>query len=41
MKTKISYHLWDEADTVNGISSMGRVTGYSRRDRRGDDRQAA
>jgi len=29
MKTKISYHLWDEADTVNGISSMGRVTGYS------------
>jgi saccharopine dehydrogenase-like NADP-dependent oxidoreductase len=28
-RTKISYHLWDEADTVNGISSMGRVTGFS------------
>jgi saccharopine dehydrogenase-like NADP-dependent oxidoreductase len=28
-KTKISYHLWDEADAVNGVSSMGRVTGYS------------
>jgi saccharopine dehydrogenase-like NADP-dependent oxidoreductase len=27
--TKISYHLWDEADTVNQVSSMGRVTGYS------------
>jgi saccharopine dehydrogenase-like NADP-dependent oxidoreductase len=21
--------LWDEADTVNGVSAMGRVTGYS------------
>ncbi|MEW5984202.1 MAG: saccharopine dehydrogenase C-terminal domain-containing protein [Acidobacteriota bacterium] len=29
MKTRISYHLWDEADTLNGVSSMGRVTGYS------------
>lgn len=29
VKTKISYHMWDEADTVHGISSMGRVTGYS------------
>ncbi len=29
VKTKISYHMWDEADTVNGVSSMGRVTGYS------------
>jgi len=29
MKTKVSYHLWDTADTVNGVSSMGRVTGYS------------
>ncbi len=29
VKTRISYHMWDEADTVNGISSMGRVTGYS------------
>jgi saccharopine dehydrogenase-like NADP-dependent oxidoreductase len=28
-RTKISYHLWDEADTVHGISSMGRVTGFS------------
>ena len=27
--TTISYYLWDEADTVNGISSMGRVTGFS------------
>ncbi len=26
---RISYHMWDEADTVNGISSMGRVTGFS------------
>ena len=23
------YHLWDEADTVNKVSAMGRVTGYS------------
>ena len=29
LKTRISYHMWDEADTVNGVSSMGRVTGYS------------
>ncbi len=28
-RTRISYHLWDEADTVNKVSSMGRVTGYS------------
>lgn len=28
-RTRVSYHLWDEADTTNGISSMGRVTGYS------------
>jgi saccharopine dehydrogenase-like NADP-dependent oxidoreductase len=28
-RTKISYYLWDEADTVNQVSSMGRVTGYS------------
>ena len=28
-RTRISYHLWDEADTVHGISSMGRVTGFS------------
>jgi saccharopine dehydrogenase-like NADP-dependent oxidoreductase len=28
-RTKISYFLWDEADTVNKVSSMGRVTGYS------------
>ena len=27
--TRVTYHLWDEADTVNGVSSMGRVTGYS------------
>jgi saccharopine dehydrogenase-like NADP-dependent oxidoreductase len=27
-KTKISYHMWDQADTRNGISSMGRVTGF-------------
>jgi saccharopine dehydrogenase-like NADP-dependent oxidoreductase len=29
VKTRISYHMWDEADTVHGISSMGRVTGFS------------
>jgi len=29
IKTRVSYHLWDEADTINGISSMGRVTGFS------------
>jgi saccharopine dehydrogenase-like NADP-dependent oxidoreductase len=28
-KSRISYHLWDEADAVTGISSMGRVTGFS------------
>jgi lysine 6-dehydrogenase len=28
-RTRVSYHLWDEADTVNSVSSMGRVTGYS------------
>jgi lysine 6-dehydrogenase len=27
--TRISYHLWDGADTRNGISSMGRVTGFT------------
>jgi len=26
--TKISYWMWDEADKKNGISSMGRVTGF-------------
>ncbi len=29
VRTKVSYHLWDEADTVNGISAMGRVTGFT------------
>lgn len=28
-RTKVSYFLWDEADTVNKVSAMGRVTGYS------------
>lgn len=28
-KARIDYYLWDEADTKNGISSMGRVTGFS------------
>jgi lysine 6-dehydrogenase len=28
-KTKIDYYLWDEADPINGISSMARVTGFS------------
>jgi saccharopine dehydrogenase-like NADP-dependent oxidoreductase len=28
-RTRVSYHLWDEADTVNKVSAMGRVTGYS------------
>jgi saccharopine dehydrogenase-like NADP-dependent oxidoreductase len=28
-KTHISYYLWDEADTQNGISAMARVTGFS------------
>jgi lysine 6-dehydrogenase len=26
--TKVSYWMWDEADKRNGISSMGRVTGF-------------
>jgi saccharopine dehydrogenase-like NADP-dependent oxidoreductase len=29
VRTRVSYHLWDEADTVHGVSAMGRVTGYS------------
>ncbi|MFZ1946426.1 MAG: saccharopine dehydrogenase C-terminal domain-containing protein [bacterium] len=28
-KTKIEYFMWDEADKVNNISSMARVTGFS------------
>jgi lysine 6-dehydrogenase len=28
-RTRVSYHLWDEADTSNTVSAMGRVTGYS------------
>ncbi len=28
-KHRIDYYMWDEADTENGISSMGRVTGFS------------
>jgi len=28
-KMRIDYYLWDEADTVNDISSMARVTGFS------------
>ena len=28
-KMRIDYYMWDEADTRNGISSMGRVTGFS------------
>lgn len=28
-RTRVSYHLWDEADTVHCVSAMGRVTGYS------------
>ncbi|MDH5406414.1 MAG: saccharopine dehydrogenase NADP-binding domain-containing protein [Candidatus Aminicenantes bacterium] len=28
-KMRIDYYLWDEADTMNGISSMARVTGFS------------
>jgi len=28
-RTRVSYHLWDEADTVHQVSAMGRVTGYS------------
>ncbi len=26
---RVDYYLWDEMDVENGISSMGRVTGYS------------
>jgi len=26
---RLDYYMWDEADTGNGISSMGRVTGFS------------
>jgi len=28
-KVRIDYHMWDEADRENGISSMARVTGFS------------
>jgi saccharopine dehydrogenase-like NADP-dependent oxidoreductase len=28
-QTRIDYYMWDEADIDNGISSMGRVTGFS------------
>jgi len=28
-KMRVDYYMWDEADTKNGISSMGRVTGFS------------
>ncbi len=28
-KQQIDYYMWDEADTKNDISSMGRVTGFS------------
>jgi len=28
-KLRLDYYMWDEADTRNGISSMGRVTGFS------------
>lgn len=28
-KMRIDYYMWDEADTKNGISSMGRATGFS------------
>ena len=28
-EARVDYYLWDEADMENGISSMGRVTGYS------------
>jgi len=27
-KTRVSYYMWDEADPITGISSMGRVTGF-------------
>ena len=28
-KLRLDYYMWDEADTEKGISSMGRVTGFS------------
>ena len=28
-KVRYNYYLWDQADTVNGISSMARVTGFA------------
>jgi saccharopine dehydrogenase-like NADP-dependent oxidoreductase len=28
MRVRLSYVMWDEADTATGISSMGRVTGF-------------
>ena len=28
VRVRISYFMWDEADPVTGISSMGRVTGF-------------
>ena len=28
-KMRIDYYMWEEADTENGISAMGRVTGFS------------
>jgi saccharopine dehydrogenase-like NADP-dependent oxidoreductase len=28
VRIRISYHMWDEADTATGISGMGRVTGF-------------
>jgi saccharopine dehydrogenase-like NADP-dependent oxidoreductase len=28
-RMRIDYYLWDEADTINGISSMARVTGFT------------
>jgi lysine 6-dehydrogenase len=27
-KMTIDYYMWEEADTENGISAMGRVTGF-------------
>jgi saccharopine dehydrogenase-like NADP-dependent oxidoreductase len=28
VRVRLSYYMWDEADPVTGISSMGRVTGF-------------
>ncbi len=28
IRMRVSYHMWDEADPVTGISAMGRVTGF-------------